>query len=171
MQRLPGQSNDPPRPLGLLIGAARRSIQQAAARHLRRRRLSSQQFWLLVALHEQPGPALHELAQRRLMDPPTASRMVDVLVRRGLVRLEADPGDRRRRSIVLTARGAALVEALHPLALQIREAIEDGFSAAEAETLRGLLLRVVANMERFARALDAGAAKSDEARTRKRRTA
>jgi DNA-binding MarR family transcriptional regulator len=165
MQRLSKQSNDSPRPVGLLIGAARRSIQQAVARHLRRRRLSSQQFWLLVALHEQPGPALHELAGRRLMDPPTASRMVDVLVRRGLVRLEADPGDRRRRSISLTARGAALVQALHPLALQVREAIEVGFSAAEAEALRGMLLRVVANMERFAQASDARAEKPGRRRT------
>jgi DNA-binding MarR family transcriptional regulator len=136
-------------PLGLLLAAARRSVKQAATRRLRRRRLSPQQFWLLVALHEQPGPSLRQLAERRLMDSPTASRMVDLLVRRGLVRLGADPRDRRRRSILLTERGAALARSLHPLATRIRKAIEDGFSEAEAETFRGLLLRVMANMERF----------------------
>jgi DNA-binding MarR family transcriptional regulator len=148
-QRLSKQENPPPRPLGLLIAGARRSIKQAATRRLRRRRLSAPQFWLLVALHEQPGPSLRELAERRLMDSPTASRMVDVLVRRGLVRIEACPEDRRRRSILLTVRGAALARELRPLALELRRAIEDGFSDAEAEMLRGLLLRVIANVERF----------------------
>jgi DNA-binding MarR family transcriptional regulator len=151
MQPLLEQTVAAPLPLGLLIAAARRSIKQAATRRLQRRRLSAQQFWLLVAIHEQPGPSLRELAERRHMDSPTASRMMDVLVRRGLVRIEACPEDRRRRSIRLTVRGAALGRQLHPLALRLREAIEEGFSATEAEALRGMLLRVIANVERFER--------------------
>jgi DNA-binding MarR family transcriptional regulator len=138
-------------PLGLLVAAARRSIKQATTLQLRRRRLSSPQFWLLVALREQPGPSLRELAERRLMDSPTASRMVGLLVRRGLVRIEPDARDRRRRSILLTARGAELARELHPLALRLRRAIRHGFSEAEAEALRGMLLRVIANVERFER--------------------
>lgn len=156
-----------PHPLGLLIAAARRSIKRAATRRLRRRRLSSQQFWLLVAIHEQPGPSLRELAERRLMDSPTASRMVEVLVRRGLVRIEGCPQDRRRRSILLTVRGAALVRDLHPLALQMREAIEDGFSAAEAEALREMLLRVIANVERLEKRGSDAAAHRTAARRRR----
>ncbi len=85
------------------------------------------------------------------MDSPTASRMVGLLKRRGLVRIVGDPRDRRRRSILLTARGAALARDLHPLALSLREAIEEGFSPAEAEALRGMLRRVIANVERFER--------------------
>jgi DNA-binding MarR family transcriptional regulator len=127
----------------------RRSIKQAVTRRLRRRRLSAQQFWLLVALHERPGPSLRELAEKRLMDSPTASRIVTHLLRRGLVRLEHDPGDRRRRSIRLTARGSVLARELHPLALQVREAIGAGLSEAEQEALRGMLQRMIANVERF----------------------
>jgi DNA-binding MarR family transcriptional regulator len=137
--------------LGLLIASAYRSIKHAAAPRLRRRRLSPQQFWLLVSLHERPGPSLRELAERRLMDSPTASRMVDLLVGRGLVVLEADPEDRRRRAVFLTARGSALVRGLDPLARQVRESIGSGLSDAEARALRRLLLRVVANMERLER--------------------
>lgn len=151
-------------PLGLMVAAARRSIKQAAALHLRRRRLSSQQFWLLVALREGPGPSLRELAERRLMDPPTASRMVDGLTKRGLVRIEPDRRDRRRRSVLLTARGAALAQALHPLALRIRGAIEGGFSPADAETLRRLLRRIIANVDRFERREAATAARRASAR-------
>ena len=152
-------------PLGLLIAAAHRSIKQAATPGLRRRRLSPQQFWLLVALHERPGPSLRELAERRLMDSPTASRMVDLLVGRGLVVLEADPEDRRRRAIFLTARGTGLVRALGPLTRQVRAAMQDGFGEAETETLRGLLLRVIANMERLGRRKSASARPAAERRT------
>ena len=152
--------------LGLLLAAAHRSVKHAAAPRLRRRRLSPQQFWLLVALDEAPGPSLRELAERRRMDSPTASRMVDLLVRRGRGRIEPAPGDRRRRSILLTERGAALVRSFRPLASRIRNAIQDGFSEAEATTLRGMLLRVMANMERFERRESAAAAR----RTAGRRT-
>jgi DNA-binding MarR family transcriptional regulator len=147
MQRLSRQPDDAPRPLGLLIAGARRSIKQAATRRLGRRRLSPQQFWLLIALHEQPCPSLRELAERRLMDSPTASRMVEVLVRRGLVRIEGCPEDRRRRSIALTERGTILARELRPLALELRAAIQAGFSVKEAETFRRMLLRVIANVE------------------------
>jgi DNA-binding MarR family transcriptional regulator len=149
MQRLSQQALEPARPLGLLIGAARRSIKQAATRRLGRRRLSSQQFWLLVALHEQPCPSLRELAERRLMDSPTASRMVEVLVRRGLVRIESCPEDRRRRKVTLTEKGTALARELRPLALELRAAIQADFTGAEAETFRRMLLRVIANVERL----------------------
>lgn len=145
-------------PLGLLLAAAHRSVKHAANDRLRRRRLSPQQFWLLVALDEAPGPSLRELAERRRMDAPTASRMVDRLVRRGLVRIEPAPGDRRRRSILLTERGTALVRSFRPLASRIRSAIHHGFSEAETAALRSLLLRVIANMERFGRRESATAA-------------
>jgi DNA-binding MarR family transcriptional regulator len=138
-----------PQPLGLLVAAVRRSIKQAVTRRLRSRRLSHQQFWLLMALHEQPGPSLGELAEGRLMDPPTASRVVAALLGRGLVRLEADPRDRRRRSIRLTVRGEALARELHSLAVDVRGTIAAGFSRVEVETLRALLLRMIANLERL----------------------
>jgi DNA-binding MarR family transcriptional regulator len=149
MQRLSQQEDETPRPLGLLIAGARRSIKQAAMRRLGRRRLSPQQFWLLIALEEQPCPSLRELAERRLMDSPTASRMVEVLARRGLVRIEGCPEDRRRHSIALTERGAILARELRPLALELRAAIQSGFSAREAQTFRRMLLRVIANVERL----------------------
>jgi DNA-binding MarR family transcriptional regulator len=82
------------------------------------------------------------------------------------VGIEADPRDRRRRSILLTERGAALVRSLHLLARQIREAVQEGFSEAEAATLRGLLLRVMANMERFERRESAPAVRRTAARRR-----
>jgi DNA-binding MarR family transcriptional regulator len=147
-QRLSKQATPASPPLGLLIGAARRSIKQAVTRRLRGRGLSHQQFWLLIALFETPGPSLRELAGRRHMDAPTASRIVGRLVRRGLVRMEDDPGDRRRRLIRLTPDGIILARKIHPLARGVREQIEDGFGAGEARAFGVMLRRVISNMQR-----------------------
>jgi len=143
------RQNTAPLPLGLLVAGARRSIKQAVTKRLRGQRLSHQQFWLLVALHERPGLSLRQLAERQHMDSPTASRILDLLARRGLVRMEDDPADRRRRSIRLTPRGTGLAREIHPLALRTREAIQAGFNEAEKRALRALLQRIIANMRRF----------------------
>jgi DNA-binding MarR family transcriptional regulator len=145
------RQNTAPPPLGLLVAGARRSIKQAVTKRLRRRRLSHQQFWLLVALHERPGLSLRQLAERQHMDSPTASRILVLLSKRGLVRMEDDPADRRRRSIRLTSRGVDLAREMHPLALRTREAIQAGFTEDEKQALRALLQRIIANMRRFER--------------------
>jgi DNA-binding MarR family transcriptional regulator len=147
-QPLPRQPNRAPPPLGLLIAAAQRSIKQAVSRRLRGRGLSHQQFWLLIALHETPGPSLRELAGRRHMDPPTASRIVGRLARRGLVTMEDDPADRRRRLIRLTPGGTSLARRVHPLALGVRVEIGRGFRLHEARLFGAMLRRVIANMDR-----------------------
>jgi DNA-binding MarR family transcriptional regulator len=158
------RQNTTPLPLGLLVAAARRSIKQAVTKRLLRRELSYQQFWLVVALREHPGLSLRQLAERQHMDSPTASRILDLLARRGLVRIEDDPDDRRRRSIRLTPRGAGLAREVHPLALRTREAIQTGFNEAEKRALRTMLQRVIANMQRFERDGRRGAGKQGPAR-------
>ena len=45
-------------PIGLLIGAVRRRIRQAVGSHVRRYHLTTQQFWVLVAIYEHPGFSL-----------------------------------------------------------------------------------------------------------------
>lgn len=58
------------------------------------------------------GPvALGELARAEQVRPPTMSRLVQGLVRSGLVRVERDPNDRRVQRIRATPRGRAVLEA------------------------------------------------------------
>ena len=132
---------------GFVAGGARRRIKQAVLAVVSRRRLSPQQFWTMVAIWEHDGMTLCALAERQRMDAPTASRIVEALRRRGFVRMEADRADRRRRYLHLTSRGRALARALHPLAARTRHAVEAGFSEAEKEALRAMLLRVIANVD------------------------
>jgi DNA-binding MarR family transcriptional regulator len=136
-------------PLGLLVGAVRRRLKQAVDARVRAHRLSPQQFWVLVALAELDGPSLAALAARQQMDPPTASRVVTTLVQRGLVRIATDPADRRRSVLALTPRGRALARVVRTIAVEVRAAVEAGFTPDEREAVRGALVRMLENLERF----------------------
>jgi DNA-binding MarR family transcriptional regulator len=144
MQRLSQQE-----PLGLLVAVARRSIKQAVGHLVRGHGLSPQQFWFLVAIAEREGRPLVALGAWLRVDPPTASRVVATLVRRGLVRVEDDLEDRRHACLCLTARGRGLAVRVRPLAERVRAAVGAGLSAGEARALRSGLRKVIENMDRF----------------------
>jgi DNA-binding MarR family transcriptional regulator len=57
------------------------------------------------------GPQrLGELARRERVAPPTMTRIVDGMVRDGLVQRSASPSDRRAMIVTVTPRGRALIE-------------------------------------------------------------
>jgi DNA-binding MarR family transcriptional regulator len=136
-------------PLGRLIGAARRRLKQAVGRRVSRFGLSSQQFWVLVHLDEEDGPALVGLCAVLRIDPPTASRIIAALTRRGLVRAIEDPKDRRRARLRLTAEGRALARELAPLAAEFRAAVERDLTRRESVELRRLLRKVITGLDRY----------------------
>lgn len=67
------------------------------------------QFNALRALEGTRGLRMTELAARMLGDDSTVTRIVDSLVRRGLVERTSDPADRRVRLVALTAAGEDLL--------------------------------------------------------------
>ena len=140
-----------PEPLARIIGATRRRINQCVGRRLRVHRLNPQRFWVLVNLLEAPRSNLRELARRLRMDEPSASRIVSSLARRRLVEALEDPEDRRRRNLGLTTAGRAFALQVAPIAAEVRQAVEAGFTVEEKDTLRRLLVRVAENMDRLER--------------------
>jgi MarR family transcriptional regulator for hemolysin len=135
--------------IGLLIAAARRRIKQAVGSRVRGYDLTTQQFWVLVAIYEHPGFSLGELAARIRMDTPTASRVVFALMNRKLVEVRDDAEDRRRARLHLKPAGAALAKELHALATTVRAALVQGLSPTEQAALRAGLRQVIANMDRL----------------------
>ncbi len=135
--------------LGLLIAVARRRLKQAVLSRVARRHLSVPQFWMLIALSEQPGISQARLAARLHSDAPTVSRTLSGLLERRLVRVDLDPADRRRTRISLAPAGRRMVEDLAPLADEIRAAVIAGMSTDEIAAVREGLRRVIDNLERY----------------------
>jgi len=101
---------------------------------------------VLVQLSEAPGRSLRmtELAERVLLSRSGLTRLVDRLVRDGLVERQACPSDARGTLAVLTDAGAAKLAEAWPTHLRgVVHNVVGRLSAEELVTLSGLLGRLV----------------------------
>ena len=130
----------------------------ALAKHLDRRAvqvleplvLSPWAFDVLAALRRQGAPyrlTPTELSRATLLTSGAMTNRLDRLEAQGLVRREADPGDRRGVRVVLLAGGVDLVD--RALALRFAESVEAtaALSLAEGRTLESLLRRLLLEFE------------------------
>jgi DNA-binding MarR family transcriptional regulator len=103
--------------------------------------LSASQFHLLEPLATSPGPLpMYALADAADVAPPTASRMLDSLVARGIAeRTRTEDGDRRRVAVTLTAEGRKLVAAKRARIAQAREQVFHRLSPSERRAAARLL--------------------------------
>ena len=110
---MPAASEDAGSPLGEPELAARlRLVLNRLARRLRSQTpedLSPSLTSALVTIELQGPITLGRLAACERVTPPSVTRMVATLERLGLVRREADPGDRRVARVSLTSEGQRTV--------------------------------------------------------------
>jgi DNA-binding MarR family transcriptional regulator len=81
--------------------------------------VTGEQLAILRIVAEQVRWALAELRSRLVMHPATLGQILDRLAKQGLVHLDSDRDDRRRRVVVITARGRSLLSNA-PLAGPVR---------------------------------------------------
>jgi DNA-binding MarR family transcriptional regulator len=99
-----------------------------------------------LATIERDGPVtLGELAATERVQPPTITAAVGRLERRGLVRRDIDPGDRRVARVEVTSQGRRLLEQSRSRKTAYLERTLAGIGADERETLE----RAAAILERL----------------------
>ena len=76
-----------------------------------RRGVTQTQFLMLAAIHAEGACTMGRLAHSLHVRMPTATGIVDRLVRAGYVRRAPDPVDRRQVVVQLTAKGAGFIRA------------------------------------------------------------
>jgi DNA-binding MarR family transcriptional regulator len=119
---------------------------RALARHfddvLRPVELTNQQFSLLMALNRPAPPPMGPVAKLLEMDRTTLTAALKPLERRGLVRVELVPTDRRTRLLALTKAGEATLAAAVPIWREAHAAIESRLGAFEPDALRAALAKL-----------------------------
>ena len=137
-----GQGSDPePRAfvieesLGYLVNRAARRMATDLSDELRTEGVAIGQWAVLMFLWARDGMTQAELSRLVAIEPPTMVRTVDRMVRDGLVTREADPSDGRVSRIRLTARGAALQDALVPKAIEVNRAARARLTEQEWQVL------------------------------------
>jgi len=102
---------------------------------------------ILAVLHERSGCTMNELADVTTVDRTTLTRALDRMVAEGLVARQSDARDRRNVRLGLTAAGNDAFRRVLPRVVAQNERATDGFSAAEAASIRALLHRMLRNLD------------------------
>ncbi len=106
------------------VRTAARVVTQFYDRHLEPSGLRITQFAILAAVRTAGSVAMQDLAGYLNLDPSTMTRTLQPLEKAGLLAIEAGE-DRRRREVVLTARGHRKVTEAHALWEQSQQALRE----------------------------------------------
>ncbi len=117
---------------------------QRAARALARRfddalrplGLTNGQFSVLVSLNRPKPPGMTAVAKLLAMDRTTLTAALKPLRRRGLVKITADPADRRGRLMSLTAKGRKSLARAVPVWRETHAKVEELLRDGDADRLR-----------------------------------
>ena len=114
----------------VLVAVAARSLADAGED------VTLTQYRSLVVLASRGPKTVAELADLVAVTPPTASRLCDRLVKKGLIRRRAGRHDRRQVHIALTESGRELIDAV---TVRRRREIADLLAAVPLETQRSVV--------------------------------
>jgi len=114
----------------VLVAIAARSLADAGEE------VTLTQYRSLVVLASRGPQGVAALAEAVAVTPPTASRLVDRLVKKGMVRRRTDRQDRRQVRIALTESGRHLIDAV---SARRRQEIAALLAAIAPETQRSVV--------------------------------
>jgi len=126
----------------LILAAQREGSRQFAA-WLREHDLTPAQAEVLEVLHDHQPLTLAELGRLMVCEAGSPSRLVDALVRRGLVAREPGSRDRRAVALTLTPTGRSMLDSTSGADV-VRQIITDRLGSADLDQLAALLRRLLA---------------------------
>lgn len=123
----------------LMVGEVDRRLDSTGLTHA--------QWAPLFLIHRGEANTLAALARELQVDAGALTRTLDRLEAKGLCRRERSAEDRRVVNLTLTPEGKKAAEPVPGILCDVSNAILQGFSQDEWETMMGFLHRMVANAE------------------------
>ena len=102
-----------------------------------------------VEIHRGGAPSIGELAESLVVDPSTASRLVERCVAAGLLAREAQTGDRRRARLHLTSRGIARLERVGDSRRALFGQLTESWGDEDLQQFVRLLHRLLEGLDRL----------------------
>jgi len=135
--------------LGYLVGHLRYAFRQGIVRRCMEAgyAVTHEEFGVLALLRRDDGAMQTSLARTLAKDKAVVTRLLNGLVRKGLVTRRPDAADRRVVRAFLTADGARAIQCIHPVFLEYVAAALQGVSQQDYDTTRAVLRRISANLE------------------------
>jgi DNA-binding MarR family transcriptional regulator len=146
MQEIPLPSGEPEDVVDAVLTASRVLV-AIAARSLADagEEVTLTQYRALVVLASRGPQGVAALAEAVAVTPPTASRLCDRLVRKGLVRRRTDRRDRRQVRIALTGTGRRLIDTVTARRRDEIARLLAAFSPQEQQAVADALHRLAAS--------------------------
>jgi DNA-binding MarR family transcriptional regulator len=132
--------------VGWLLNNAARLSSRRLSNKLAGYNVTPPQWGVLVALWEQDGLSLSELAKRSFFDGPTMTGIVDRLEKANLVERRRDSSDRRVISVYLTDEGKRLQAQLPVLSEEANREATAGLTHQEVERFVETLRKIIDNL-------------------------
>jgi DNA-binding MarR family transcriptional regulator len=104
--------------------------------------LHPRDFGVMTLIAAQPGLSQQQLHEQTGIDPSSMVAVIDELEATGLAERRPHPGDRRARSIYLTAEGERALAQVRELASSLQGEMFGKLTKDELATLHGLLLKL-----------------------------
>jgi len=136
----------PERSLGFLLVDVARLMRRDFDRRVRSTGLTQAQWRAIGYLAREEGIKQAVLADRLDVKPITLGRLVDRMEAAGWVLRRPDPGDRRASLLYLSPQVQPILAELETRAKEASEALFEGISPADRQTLSTLLGRMKENL-------------------------
>jgi len=138
--------NPPPEPLasapGFLLSWHGQRTAYLFSRALEPVGLLPRHFGILNLIDAHPGTTQRDLVRGSLVDPSSMVAVIDELEEMGLAERRPHPDDRRKHAVYLTPKGRRTLERARSVATAMADELFAPLTAAEVETLRGLLRKL-----------------------------
>ncbi len=108
--------------------------------------LTAEQRRILVLLNDQDGKWQREIAEIVGIDEPSASRILNNLIREEYVIRKPDPSDHRKKRIFITKKGRDILPIVIAQTEKVDEESYKGFTDEEIVVLNQLLERITRNL-------------------------
>ncbi len=113
-------------------------------------KISAEEWAVLLMLWKSDGQGPGEISAQSMRDATTVTRLVDGMVRKGVVTRRESKKDRRRSEIWLTEMGRALQPELIALAMPVIGISLTGISASDMEVALRVLKQMTQNLQEAA---------------------
>lgn len=104
------------------------------------------QWLVLKNIQELPQISQQELSRRVFKDTASVTRIIDLLVKQGMITREASENDRRRNFLSVTREGIKTLKDIQPVIMKNRATALKGIDPRELETLKKNLQTIIGNV-------------------------
>lgn len=125
-----------------LLGRMGREARRRFTQVLRTWELQPSHYGILLLLEAIRQASQQHLAQQLAIDRANMVTLLDGLEQRGFIERQADPGDRRRHMVKLTAVGQEVLQQIRQARVEVDHAFFAGLTNEEQSTLHRLLVKL-----------------------------